>query len=161
MQEVSLLGVGAILIVLLAIFLRRGKAAPQRSPEPSGSPGPALNKPESTIQYVINNPAGDGTVPAALLPWKGGYSVQVVGESHYQDVLRALTGISILAVPVGTSYTPNVFRVGRMCSWPMLQAPDTVSEVHIAVELTGSRLVLGHFSDTSPCLCSFFVRPAP
>jgi hypothetical protein len=48
-----------------------------------------------------------------------------------------------------------------MCLWPMLQAPDTVSEVHSAVELTGSGLVLGHFSDTSPCLCSFCVRPAP
>src|SRR5450631_3037129 len=72
-----------------------------------------------------------------------------------------LTGISILAVPVGTVIHQATFRVGRMCSWPILQAPDTVSGVHIAVELTGSRLVLGHFSDTSPCLCSFFVRPAP
>src|SRR5450830_657949 len=56
-------------------------------------------------------------------------------------------------------YTPSAFRVGRMCSWPILQAPDTVSGVYIEVELTGSDLVLGHFSDTSPCLCSFFVRP--
>jgi hypothetical protein len=30
----------------------------------------------------------------------------------------------------------------------MLQAPDTVSGVHMAVELTGSGLVLGHFSDS-------------
>ena len=29
------------------------------------------------------------------------------------------------------------FHVGRMCSWPLLQAPDTVCGVHSAVELTG------------------------
>jgi hypothetical protein len=49
-------------------------------------------------------------------------------------------GISILAVPVGTSYTPNVFRVGRMCSWPILQGPDTVCGVHRAVSGVTSRL---------------------
>ena len=56
---------------------------------------------------------------------------------------------------------PTITSVGRMCSWPLLQAPDTVCGVHSAVELTGSGRVLGHFSDTSPCLCSFCVRPAP
>jgi hypothetical protein len=40
----------------------------------------------------------------------------------------------------------------------MLQAPDTVCGVHRAIARPGSRLVLGHFSDTSPCLCSFFVQ---
>ena len=43
----------------------------------------------------------------------------------------------------GHSYTPSAFRVGRMCSSSTLQAPDTDSGVHIAVELTGSCLVLG------------------
>ena len=69
----------------------------------------------------------------------------------------------MLAVPVGTVIHQATFRVRRMCSWPLLQAPDTVCGVHSAVELTGSGLVLGHFSGTSPChcLCSFCVRPAP
>ena len=31
-------------------------------------------------------------------------------------------------------YTPSVFRAGRMCSWSILQGPDT--GVHRAVELT-------------------------
>ena len=42
--------------------------------------------------------------------------------------------------------TQATFRVGRMCSWP----PASNCGVHSAVELTGSGLVLGHFSDTSP-----------
>ena len=66
-------------------------------------------------------------------------------------------GISILAVPVGTVIHQATFRVGRMCLWPLLQAPDTVSGVHSAVDLTGSGRVQGHFSDTSRGLCSFCV----
>jgi hypothetical protein len=40
--------------------------------------------------------------------------------------------------------------VGKIYLSPILQAPKTVSGIHIEVELTGSDLVLGHFSDTSP-----------
>jgi hypothetical protein len=69
-----------------------------------------------------------------------------------------LSGTSILAVPVGTVIHQVTFRVGRMCSWPMLHAPATVSGVHSAVELTGSRLVLGHFSDTSLVLRPLFAQ---
>ena len=44
-----------------------------------------------------------------------------------------------------------------------LPTPCAGFTVHSAVELTGSGSgrVPGHFSDTSPCLCSFCVRPAP
>jgi hypothetical protein len=36
-------------------------------------------------------------------------------------------------------------RVGQICSLPILQARETVSGVHIEVELTGSELVSGAF----------------
>jgi hypothetical protein len=66
-----------------------------------------------------------------------------------------------LAVPVGTLIHQAPVRVGRMCSLPMRQAPDTVSGVHMAVARPGSDRMRGHFLDTAPCLCFFFVRPAP
>ncbi len=89
MLELGLLVVG--ILIVWAIVRRRGKASPSQSPEASGSPRPP-NEPEPpAIQHVINNPAGEGVVPAAPLPGTGrGYFVQVVGESHYQDVLRGL-----------------------------------------------------------------------
>ena len=43
-----------------------------------------------------------------------------------------LIWISILAIPVGTVIPQAPVRVGRMCSWPMLQAPDTVRGGHMA-----------------------------
>ena len=99
------------------------------------------------------------TNPAMLVYLDNGENVKQHPNENFGREL--LAGISILAVPVGTVIHRAPVRVGRMCLWPMLQAPDTVSGVHIAVQLTGRGLVLGHFSDTSPCLCSFFVRPDP
>ena len=67
----------------------------------------------------------------------------------YQSVHKATplqTGISILAVPVGTVIHQATFRVGWMCSWPLPQAPDTVCGIHSAVELTGSSLALGNIT---------------
>ena len=62
---------------LSSLFRRPEQAAPDVTQTPAA-------------QFVINNPAGDGTVPAALLPATGrGFFVEVKGESHYQDVLRA------------------------------------------------------------------------
>ena len=75
--------------------------------------------------------------------------------------IRVWIGISILSVPVGTVIHQATFRVDRMGCWPLLQAPDAVCGLHNAVELTGSGRVLGNFSDTSPCLCSFCGKPAP
>jgi hypothetical protein len=51
-----------------------------------------------------------------------------------------------------------------MCSWPLLQAHDTVCGVHSAVELTGSRLVLDisrtpHFRlEVCPCSGDFVIQ---
>lgn len=68
---------------------------------------------------VINDPRGDGVVPAAMLPGTGhGYFVEVVGESHYQDVFRALRAKSdereqgvILAPEPDNPYDPNAVAV--------------------------------------------------
>ena len=62
--------------------------------------------------------------------------------------------ISFWPTRFGTFVLQTPFRVDRMCSWPIRQAPDTISGVHMAVARAGSDLVLGHFSDTSPVLRS-------
>ena len=80
-------------------------------------------------------------------------------RAEYTEVNQAWT--SVLAVLVGTVVHQATFRVGRTCSWPIRQAPDTVCGVHRTIELAGSGRVLGHFSDTSPCRCSFCVRSEP
>ena len=53
-------------------------------------------------------------------------------EELYACCQRHIVWISILAIPVGTVIPQAPVRVGRMCSWPMLQAPDTVSGGHMA-----------------------------
>ena len=64
-------------------------------------------------------------------------------------------------VPVGTVVHQAPVRVGRMCSWLMLTAPDTVSGVHVAAAHAGSDRMPGHFLDTSPVLRRLFASRAP
>ena len=90
--------------------------------------------------------------------WQRGFQAAITqAQSHS---VHSINWDFHFGVPVGTVIHQAPVRVGRMCSWPILQAPDTASGVHMVVARPGSDLVLGHFSDTSPCLCSFCVRPA-
>jgi hypothetical protein len=56
-----------------------------------------------------------------------------------------------LAIPVGTVIHQAPVRVGRICSWLMLQAPDTVSGVHIAIARAGSDRCQGISWTRLPC----------
>ena len=74
-------------------------------------------------------------------------------------------GFPIWSTRFGTFMLQTSVRVGRMGSWPIRQAPDTISWVHVAIARAGSGLVLGtlleHLSRVAPALhypCS--VAPA-
>ena len=54
------------------------------------------------------------------------------------DILRVINRDFHFGRPGRHRYTSRAVRVGRICSWPMLQAPDTVSGVHMAVARAGS-----------------------
>ena len=55
-------------------------------------------------------------------------------EDQTSEISYVFTGISILAVPVGTSYTPNVFRVGRISNQRWIADHDGVSLARVRGE---------------------------
>ncbi len=98
-MENLIITIAGIVLLFLAICWslwdtnrRRARAKGSQSQQPQKLDGRrTAEDPGDGFKSVINNPVGDGTVPAALIPETGrGYFVQVVGESHYQDTLRAL-----------------------------------------------------------------------
>ena len=73
------------------------------------------------------------------------YTRSATGVRNYPQILLKTP---ILAAPDGTLIHQATFRVSRMCSWPLLQAFDTVCGVHSPVEpkAPGAGTFLGHLS---------------
>ena len=70
-------------------------------------------------------------------------------EDQTSEISYVFTGISILAVPVGTSYTPNVFRVGRISNQRWIADHGGVfprGTCHLPI----SRLSVKNFSGANP-----------
>lgn len=133
-----MLGVVALALVVGAVVgwfaraARRNPAAPQGAPNPAPPEAhplmPVANELEDapepstspSVQFVTNNPNGDGTqVPCVLLPGTGrGYFMQIVGESHYQAALSAMRARSpeecqsvILEAEPENAYDPHAVVV--------------------------------------------------
>ena len=64
-----------------------------------------------------------------------------------------------MAVPDRRIYTSNATRVGRVSSLPTWRVPEPCRAAHISAERAGTRLILAHYSDTSPVLLPLVAPP--